>query len=117
MRKGVPIRRIVALIAAYVVAAQALLLPLSLAAGAAAPGVTCATSAGEAPSPSHGNTGCPCAAGCGMACCAQALSRPSPVSVAIVRTFVRSAMPVPARASPVRPAENGPQSARAPPVA
>jgi hypothetical protein len=117
MRRGVPARRIIALLAAYLVAAQALLLPLTLAAGAALPGAICAASSERGPAPAGGDTGCPCAAGCGMACCVQTLAGAPQVFAVIERSFVRGAVPAPVQAPQARPPENGPHSARAPPAA
>ena len=77
-------RRFIALIAAYVVALQALLLPLSVAAAGPFAISLCsshATSDG-APLPADGQSGCPCAAGCGMLCCAHAVLAPEPVIIA-----------------------------------
>jgi hypothetical protein len=117
MSKPVRSRRSVALIAAYVVALQALLLPLSVAAGAAFSSSLCAASAeGSQPSGSHA-TGCPCAAGCGTQCCGQALLGPPQVTVALVLTHTRALTPAPAIESAVRPAAKGPQVPRAPPAA
>jgi hypothetical protein len=111
-------RRIVALIAAYVVALQALLLPLAVVAGTPDPGLCAsATSANQQQhSGGHAN-GCPCAAGCGMQCCAGILAGPSQAAT----------VAMPADASPLAPAAapavlaqsrlHGPQLARAPPPA
>jgi hypothetical protein len=63
-------RRLIALAAAYVIALQALLLPLSVAAGGAFDFSLCTavTSADRPSSPAGYDSGCPCAAGCGMQC-------------------------------------------------
>jgi hypothetical protein len=66
----------IALAAAYLVALQALLLPLSVAAGNPFMGSPCVSSASQ---PVGHDAGCPCAAGCGMQCCVQALAAPVPV--------------------------------------
>ena len=74
-----PTRRLIALAAAYVVAAQATLLPLSIA--AASPMLTsiCVSVAdGAGHQPGDTGNGCGCAAACGVQCCAPgALDRPA----------------------------------------
>jgi hypothetical protein len=68
----------IALAAAYLVALQTLLLPLSVAAGSPFAGSLCASSVNSSQQPDgqpNGHDGgCPCAAGCGMQCCVQALT-------------------------------------------
>jgi hypothetical protein len=108
-------RRGVALIAAYVVALQALLLPLSVAAGPFA-GSLCASVNGS-PSPVSHEQGCPCAAGCGMQCCAQTLAGPPQIVIALGPTRTIVIAPAPVIQPVVRVTERGPQVARAPPVA
>ncbi len=112
-------RRLVALAAAYVVALQALLLPLSVAAGDAFDSSLCtaATSVDGSPSPAGHDTGCACAAGCGMQCCVQTLASPPPVTVALGRTRAIAMTPTPAIAPIIRLAERSPQVPRAPPAA
>jgi hypothetical protein len=69
MEKGgyIGSRRAVALIAAYIVALQALLLPLSVAAAAPfAPHLCTATADNGSDTPAGPLGGCPCAAGCGL---------------------------------------------------
>jgi hypothetical protein len=113
-------RQIVALVAAYVVALQALLLPLSLAAGAS-PHFSLCASATFAASPhsgdGHGGSGCPCAAGCGMQCCVHALAGPPQAVILLALTNAVRLAPLPklAQVSPPRP--HSPQLARAPPAA
>jgi hypothetical protein len=98
-----------------VVALQALLLPLSVASGAAFSAGLCA--AEGAPPASHHETGCPCAAGCGMQCCGLALIGPPQVVVAVALTQGLALItPAPALAPVVRPAGKGPQIPRAPPA-
>jgi hypothetical protein len=118
MGKPVRSRRIVALIAAYVVALQALLLPLSVAAGSPFINSLCASAAGTTQQkPISHQTGCPCAAGCGMQCCAQGLAGAPQVAVApaMSQSYVLVAAPVLAPA--VLTSERGPQIPRAPPAA
>ena len=112
-------RRIIALVAAYVVALQALLLPLSLAAGAS-PDFNLCSAAASAASPQSGaghDTGCPCAAGCGMQCCVQALAEPPQAVIVLVLTSAAQLAPPPALAQVSRPWLRSPQLARAPPAA
>jgi hypothetical protein len=117
MRKSVRSQPIVALVAAYVVALQALLLPLSVAAEASFASSLCAASAeGSQPSSSH-ESGSPCAAGCGMQCCGQALIGPPQVAIARPLTYARTLTLAPALAPFVRPAAKSPQIPRAPPAA
>ena len=100
------------------VALQALLLPLTIAAGATfEPHLCAAASADGAPPPVSHDSVCPCAAGCGMHCCAQVLAVPpqavslrGPASEAtplVLPWFERGAMP----------AQFGAQRARGPPLA
>jgi hypothetical protein len=82
MSESTRTRRVIALIAAYVVALQALLLPLSVAAGPFKSSLcTAATSVDGSPSPADHDSGCASAAGCGTQCCAQTLARPAVVAV------------------------------------
>jgi hypothetical protein len=116
MSKPVRSRRIFALIAAYVVALQALVLPLSVATAAPFPDSLCAASAdGSQPVGRH-ETGCPCAASCGMQCCGLALIGPPQVVVAVALTPGLMLTPAPALEPVVRPAGKGPQIPRAPPA-
>jgi hypothetical protein len=84
MTESIRGRSIVALFAAYVIALQALFLPLSVAAGPAAAGSSLCLSAasGGGGPPAHDQSGCPCAAGCGVQCCAQAAFFAAPFGVA-----------------------------------
>jgi len=112
-------RRLVALAAAYVVALQALLLPLSVAAGGAFDSSLCtaAMSVDGSPSPAGHDTGCPCAAGCGTQCCMQTLAGPPPVMVAFGLTRAIAMPPAPAIEPVIRLADRSPQVPRAPPAA
>jgi hypothetical protein len=116
MKKPVRSRRIIALAAAYVVALQALLLPLSVAAAGPFAGGICASSVDGPKAPGH-DSGCPCAAGCGTACCVQALIGPPQGAVAHFAAYVRVIAPAPAIDAIVRPTAKGPQIPRAPPAA
>jgi hypothetical protein len=118
MRELFQSRRLVALAAAYVVALQASLLPLSIAAGGAFDSGFCiaATSVDGSPPPAGHDTGCPCAAGCGTQCCAQALAGPPRVVVAFGPTRSIAKLPAPAIAPVIRSADRSPQLPRAPPA-
>jgi hypothetical protein len=112
-------RPTIALVAAYVIALQALLLPLSVAVGGAPFFSLCSarTSAASSQSPAGHQDGCPCAGGCGMQCCVYTLAR-LPQSVTIIGLTQIGLLLAPAALEPViRPAAQSPQVARAPPVA
>ncbi|MGA2565961.1 MAG: hypothetical protein ABSF41_03945 [Pseudolabrys sp.] len=119
MSKTVRARHIIALVAAYVVALQALLLPLSVAAASPFKTSLCAAamSANGAPSPASHDSGCPCAAGCGMQCCAQTFVGPPQFTVTRGATRAVSMTRAPAIESVIRLADRTPQIPRAPPVA
>jgi len=111
-------RRLIALAAAYVVALQALLLPLSLAAASPFGTSLCAAAAsahGSSPPAGH-DSGCPCAAGCGMQCCVQALAGPPPGAITIFLTRTIAMAPEPASAPVIRLDYRSPQVPRAPPA-
>ena len=109
-------RRVVALIAAYAVALQALLLPLSVAAGA--PDFSlCASASSAGPHSGAGHaTGCPCAAGCGTQCCVNAIASPPETIGVLAPVSVANLAPVPAAALDVQPYRHSAQRARAPPT-
>lgn len=110
-------RRIIALVAAYVVALQALLLPLSVA--PPPPDASLCVSANSASPHSGGGpgTGCPCAAGCGAQCCVNAMAGPPPAVVIQVPVAIATLAPPRVIVSAARPHLHRPQLARAPPVA
>jgi hypothetical protein len=112
-------RPFIALAAVYVIALQALLLPLSVAVGGSPFFGLCSSGASVASSqsPAGHQTGCPCAAGCGMQCCVHALA--GPPQTLIVVDLMRTGAPLrpPALEPVVRPAMRSPQLARAPPAA
>lgn len=117
MVRTTPTRRLMALFAAYVVALQVLLLPLTVAAGATFEPGLCNAGADGAPAPAGHDNGCGCAAGCGLHCCAQALAVP-PQAVALVGPASVTAAPaLPGFERAVRPAHFGSQRARGPPLA
>jgi len=112
-------RKIVALAAAYVIGLQALLLPLSVAAGGAFDLVLCTAHAtvGNAQAPAGQDNGCPCAAGCGMQCSVHALAGPPRSTVAYASFGAATLLPLPAIEPAPRPACHSPRLARAPPPA
>ena len=103
-------RRSIALAAAYVVALQALLLPLGLA-GSALAGAHCAPGAPA----QHQSDGCPCAAGCGTLSSQPFISEPPLGLIERVAHVVPRPRLVQV-AQTVRPPLRGPQVARPPPV-
>jgi hypothetical protein len=111
-------RRLVALATAYGIALQALLLPLSVAAGAPFKSSLCvaATSVDGAPLPASHDSGCPCAAGCGMQCCVQMLTGPQQGANASSLTRVRAMTPARLIKPVIRLADRSPQAPRAPPA-
>jgi|BarGraIncu00222A_1022003.scaffolds.fasta_scaffold72344_2 hypothetical protein len=119
MSKSLRYRHVIALAVAYVVALQASLLPLSVAAGSPFHSSLCAAAAATdgSPQPTGHDGGCPCAAGCGTQCCVQSLAGPPQVAIilaprrAIAMTPMRAIEPV------IRPADRSPQIPRAPPAA
>ena len=119
MRQPCRSRSFIALAAAYVIALQALLLPLSVAVGGAYPFSLCSAGASVASSqsPAGHQSGCPCAAGCGMQCCVHALAGPPQILIAVELAQAGALMPLPALEVAVRPAMRGLQVARGPPPA
>jgi hypothetical protein len=110
-----PKRSIVALIAAYAVALQALLLPLSVAAAGPFATALCADASTHGPSSNH-QAGCPCVAGCGAQCC-EAATLPPDVTVAAALRSSNPVGPTPALIAVKRAAERSPLLPRAPPLA
>ena len=108
-------RRIFALLAAYVVALQALLLPLSVATANPFQANLCSEASNG--SPVRHDTGCPCAAGCGMQCHMPALAGPPQLVVADQPARGIVVRMAPARESVIRIASHNPHSPRAPPAA
>jgi len=118
MHRISPSRRVFALLAAYVVVLQALLLPLTVAAGAHFDSAICVTSApaggGE---PASHDPGCGCAAGCGIHCHAQAMGEPPHAFDASLPAFATVAARALRVAAVERAFEKRPQNPRAPPAA
>jgi hypothetical protein len=112
-------RRFVALAAAYLIVLQVLLLPLSVTLGGATDFSLCSSAASSASSQSPANhqTGCPCAAGCGMQCCVHALAGPPQAFLVIEPTPVDARRLLPALAPIIHLTVRAPQFARGPPSA
>jgi hypothetical protein len=119
MSKSVRSRRLIALAAAYVVALQALLLPLSMAAASPFASSLCASAASDIGShaPAGHDSGCPCAAGCGTQCCVQTLASAPSVTVRPGLTHAIIMTPAPAIEPVIRLAVRSPHVPRAPPAA
>jgi hypothetical protein len=104
-----------ALIAAYLIVLQSLLLPMVVAVGVVTDTGICSAVGPQSPA-SH-QTGCPCAAGCGMQCCAQALAGPPQAFPTIALTRAGARMSAPPLAPIIRLAARSRQLARGPPEA
>lgn len=106
-------RRICALLLAYVVALQAVLLPLSLAVSAPFNNSLCGARTSDSSQGSGSlDAAYVCAAGCSVSCCAQTLDQP-PYVLAVVAREARPSAACSAFASPVKSASRGPQIPRA----
>lgn len=116
MRTNARFQRLIALFAAYAVAFQVFLLPLTVTSFAAPENVLCSTAV-EASHPFSGHdSGCACAAGCGMQCGALSLADAPRQGVTVVRTG--HGFPVPPQRAVSAVAitdERSPHSPRAPP--
>lgn len=116
MRTNARFRRLIALFAAYVVAFQVFLLPLTVTSFAAPENGLCVAAA-EASHPfSSHDSGCACAAGCGMPCGTLSLADAPSLDVIVLRTahgfVVRPQLAIPR----VAKTDDGiPHSPRAPP--
>jgi hypothetical protein len=111
-------RRVCALILAYVVALQALLMPLSAVAGASLGNSLCvAASADNSKGSESNDRGYACGAVCGVTCCAPILDGPPSVVIAVDLGSARPVAPVLAFTKPVQSGSKGPQIPRAPPLA
>ena len=118
MPRLIPSRRLIALLAAYVVALQALLLPLTVAAHPILGDSLCASATADgAPQPAGHDTGCACAAGCGMQCHAPVLAGPAPITFDAHRAGVSTVAATPLIVAAVRSPSRTPLVARAPPSA
>lgn len=112
-------RRLIGLFAAYLVALQALVLPLSMPPTAAISGSLCLTQRPGDPGrhPADHDHGCPCCAGCGMQCHAPALALAPPVPVLAQQPRVVAVLLPPPPWMPPPPAFRAPQVPRGPPAA
>jgi hypothetical protein len=116
--KGFTSRQIVALLAAYVVVLQALLLPLSVVASPVFDGGSLCVSAADGKAhPHRDGSGCPCAAACAMPCCVQALAHPPSIAAAFDAAVLDILAPQPVIEATVPSAFRSLQRARAPPAA
>ena len=110
-------RRLIGLCAAYLVALQALILPLSMPAAADYAGGLCITAPEGGAPPAGQDHGCPCAAGCGMQCHVPALAAGAEASLVSPHRAV-SDVQVPLRpTASFTPAFRGSQLPRGPPAA
>ena len=111
-------RRMIGLLAAYLVALQALILPLSMPATAALADSLCITEGTGSPAqhPAGRDHGCPCCAGCGMQCAAPALADAPPALPAPPQAVVTAAAVPALLAMTPRPAPRSPQMPRGPPA-
>lgn len=114
-----PSQRLIALAAACLIAAQAILLPLSIAAANPLLSAICTSApsgAGHQPAGSAG--GCGCAAACGTLCCAPAaLEGPGAADVQATPAVVQVLGPAVAVAAGVRGDDCGSHHPRGPPRA
>ncbi|MBS0248533.1 MAG: hypothetical protein JSR61_18100 [Proteobacteria bacterium] len=117
MSKSVCSRRLIALAAAYLVAAQAIVLPLSVAASSPFLNALCVSSSGGAGhGPAGTDGGCGCAAGCGMQCCSPAHLTTPPAEFRLKQTVTRVLAPVVVFDPGIRVDNRGSHRSRAPPV-
>jgi hypothetical protein len=102
-----------------VIALQALRLALSVAVGSSPffSSLCLAGTSVASSSPADHQTGCPCAAGCGMQCCVHVLAGPPQASAVLDLTRVGVLMRPAAIEAVIRAAVRSPQVARAPPAA
>jgi hypothetical protein len=119
MRRVSPFRRLTALAAAYVVALQIALLPLTVvAAGSPLAAPLCSELVVGKSNPATsatGDVGCACASGCGASCCAPALAGPTSATTAIDRTSFAVLTPKAMAIIPGFVSRHDPQNPRAPP--
>jgi len=116
MRRLIPSRRLIALLAAYLVALQALLLPLTVAAYPLASDSLCLSAArDDGQGPAGHDPGCACAAGCGMQCHAQGLADAPAGAVAGRHALIGTIAPARGIIAVARTSSRTPLMARAPP--
>ena len=115
-----PCRRLIGLAAAYLVAAQVILLPLSIASASQLLSAICTSAPGGAPShqPADSTDGCGCAAACGTLCCASAaLDGPAVADFAATPAVVQVLGPTVAVVTGGRADSRGAHHPRGPPGA
>lgn len=112
-------RRIIGLLAAYLVALQALILPVSMPPTAALADSLCLTEGTGHPAqhPAGPDHGCPCCAGCGMQCAVPGLADAPPALPAPPQAVVAAPVILAPLAMTPRPAPRSPQMPRGPPAA
>jgi hypothetical protein len=115
MRESSRIRISITLIAAYVIALQALLLPLSVAAAVPFVASHCASVSDAGNDSPVNRAGCPCAGGCGLQCCTHAMAALAPIVCGAAPGYAGAATPEALLFGVVRPFAHRPQILRAPP--
>jgi hypothetical protein len=112
-------RRPIGLLAAYLVALQALLLPLSMLPAPAVAASLCLTdsSGSPAPHPAGQDRGCPCCAGCGTQCHVPMLAGGAPAAGSEPQVWLAAVLAPTLVAAVPRPAAHSAQMPRAPPAA
>jgi hypothetical protein len=115
MRDPSRVRVSITLIAVYVIALQALLLPSSLAAAVPFVASDC-VSVPDAGNVSPVNqSGCPCAGGCGIQYCTHALTAPTPIVFGAAHAYAGAVATEVLLFGVVPPLTHRPQIPRAPP--
>ncbi len=118
MHSRLAVRRLIALVAAYLVAAQVILLPLSVAAASPMLSSLCvASSGGAGHGPAGSDGGCGCAAGCGVLCCAPGVLNTPPAEFRLPAQVLRVLAPVPTFDAGIHADNRGAHHPRAPPLA
>lgn len=120
MRGTSHLRRLLAVAAAYVVALQLVLLPLTLAAANPLSGPLCSQAASNVSVPADprkADTGCACAAGCGMQCCAGAALAPPSSAHVVDRNALWTLTPAAVFGTAALAQVRSPHNPRAPPAA
>jgi hypothetical protein len=118
MSKPGRIRPVVALAAAYLIALQALLLPLSVAVGGVSPSSLCSAAVSPASQmPAGDSSGCACASGCGMQCCVDTLAGPTQELLAVALPAAGDRIAIAEALFAAHSSLEGTQRARGPPAA
>lgn len=121
MRGTSYLRRLLAVAAAYVVALQLVLLPLTLAAANPLSGPLCSQVAANASytaptDPLKADTGCACAAGCGMQCGASSALAPPSSEPSIDPNLLWTLTPAAVAGAAALAQARSPHNPRAPPA-